>query len=430
MSGYSLIKVDYTPAMNTPDPSGAGRGPDQPPGARRPWLPWTVLAALAAGVAILFVWEPGSSGDSAAQGRGGPRATPVAAAPVETGPLTERATYPGELDADAAEVASSVAGRLVAVDVRIGDQVTQGQALARVDGADLVRQRAEAAAAARVADAAELRATVQLQAAERELQRAQALFGQGTISEQERDRLSAEVDALGAQVQAAAAQEAQAQARVAVLDQKITETRLRAPFAGTVAMRHHDPGNFVSAGASVVRIVAHAPLRVRFDLPEQDVGRFAADTAFTVRAPPTGAREIPGRVTGFGTEVDRERRIVRIEGELTEPPDTWLPGMYAEVVAAQRTIERATIVPAAALVSRLQAGSTVQQGVFRPEDGQARWVPVRVLARDGDRVAVETIAAADSGVHDGVQAGGLGTQVLTSGHTDLADGAPITLTEQ
>jgi multidrug efflux pump subunit AcrA (membrane-fusion protein) len=39
-------------------------------------------------------------------------------------------------------------------------------------------------------------------------------------------------------------------------------------------------------------------------------------------------------------------------------------------------------------------------------------VPVRVVARDGDRVAVE--GALDAGA-----------QVLVRGHTDLADGAPI-----
>lgn len=394
---------------------------DQSPSAAFPWLRWALLAAAAALVGALFVWTPG--GDDAAGGRSardgqGPRPTPVSAVPVELGSLTERATYPGELDADAAEVASGVSGRIVSVSVRIGDRVEQGQELARIDVAELVRQRAEAVAAARAAEASALRTRVQLEAAQREMQRGQALFDDGTISQQELDRLGSEVGALDATVKAAAAQAAQGLARVAVLDQNIAEARIRAPFAGTVAARHYDAGSSVPAGTSVIRLVAGGPLRVRFEVPEQDVGRFGADTAFAVRAPPTGALEVPGRVTGLGTEVDRVRRIVRMEGVLEDPPATWLPGMYAEIVAAQRTIAGATIVPAAALVSRLRDGGTVQVGVFRPEGEVARWVPVQVVARAGERVAVEASPALPAPLDDGAM-------VLVGGHTDLADGAPI-----
>ena len=401
--------------------------PGQNPQPGHPWRRWALLAGAAAGVAALFVWTPGGGGDDAGSARSdrggqGPRPTPVSAAPVEIGPLTERATYPGELDADAAEVASGISGRITSVSVRIGDHVEQGQELARIDVTELFRQRAEAAAAAKAAAAAALRAKVQLEAAEREMQRGQALFDDGTISQQELDRLGSEAGALEATRAAATAQEAQALARVGVLDQNIAETRIRAPFAGTVAERHYDPGSFVAAGTSVIRIVARDPLRVRFEVPEQDVGRFDADTAFAVRAPPTGSREVPGRVTGLGTEVDRARRIVRMEGVLADPPATWLPGMYAEVVAAQRTIERATIVPAAALVSRLRDGNTVQVGVFRPEGEVARWVPVRVVARADERVAVEASQAAS--LED---LGAPGAMVLVGGHTDLADDAPIML---
>jgi RND family efflux transporter MFP subunit len=385
-------------------------------GVRRSWRRWAVLAALAAGVAVLFVWEPGGESSRMVEKRPDKRATMVSVAAVERGALTERATYSGELDADAADLASGVSGRLEAVHVRIGDAVDKGQELARVDAAELVRTRAEAVAATRAARAAEQRAQVEVQASEHEVARAEALLASGTISAQEMDQLRARANALAAARESAAAQQAQAQARVGLLDQQIADSRIRAPFSGTVAARHFDPGTFVSAGTSVIRLVARTPLRVRFDVPEQDVGRFRADTAFAVRAPPTGSHEATGHVTGLGTEVDRTRRVVRVEGVVDEPPASWLPGMFAEVVAAQRTIENATVVPAAALVSRLAEDNNVQTGVFRPTDGVARWVPVRVLARDGDRVAIEPLAGALAP----------GEQVLVGGYADLADGAPIT----
>ena len=388
--------------------------------ARRPWRRWVILAALAAGVGVLFLWEPGGESSSVVRGRPDTPATAVSAAAVETGSLTERTTYPGELDADAAELAPGVSGRLEAVHVRIGDAVEKGQEVARVDAAELTRQRTEAVAASRAARAAEQRALVEREAADREVARAESLRASGTISEQEVDQLRSRASALAAAVESAAAQQAQAMARVGLLDQQIGESRVRAPFAGTVAARHFDPGSFVPTGTSVIRLVARAPLRVRFDVPEQHVGRFRADTPIAVRAPPTGPREVSGQVTGLGTEVDRAQRVVRVEAVIDDPPASWLPGMFAEVVAAQRTIENATIAPAAAVLSRLVTGNAVQTGVFRLEDGVARWVPVSVLARDAERVAVEATSGTLAP----------GAQVLIGGHTDLADGAPVTLAPQ
>src|SRR5690606_8807741 len=100
-----------------------------PPGETpaRPWLRWSILGVIAAALAVLFVLGPGGESDGQARRMERARPTPVSAAPVEVGPLSERATYPGELDADAAEVAANVTGRLVAVSVRIGDRVTRGQ---------------------------------------------------------------------------------------------------------------------------------------------------------------------------------------------------------------------------------------------------------------------------------------------------------------
>lgn len=392
----------------------------EPREARRPWRRWVLLAALAAGVGVLFLWEPGGESSRVVRGRSGTPATVVSAAAVETGSLTEQATYPGELDADAAELAPGVSGRLEAVHVRIGDAVERGQEVARVDAAELMRQRAEAVAATRVARAAAERAAIERQAAEREVTRAEALRASGTISEQEVEQLRTRASTLAVAVESAAAQQAQAQARVGLLDQQIVEARIRAPFAGAVAARRFDPGAFVPAGTSVVRLVAGAPLRVRFDVPEQDAGRFGGDTPIAVRAPPTGTREVSGRVTGLANEVDRSQRVVRVEGVIDDPPGAWLPGMFAEVVAAQRTVDDATLVPAAAVLSRLVSGNAVQAGVFRAEDGAARWVPVRVLARAGERVAVEATPGALAP----------GAQVLVGGHTDLADGAAITLAPQ
>ena len=118
------------------------------------------------------------------------------------------------------------------------------------------------------------------------------------------------------------------------------------------------------------------------------------------------------KVTGIGSEVSRERRVAIAEGLIEDPPPGWLPGMYAEAVVDRRTLDHATIVPSIAVLSRLQSDGRLLTGVFVETGGLAHWVPVKVLAREGDRVAIEGDVAA-------------GARVLVGGHVDLMDGSRV-----
>ena len=72
--------------------------------------------------------------------------------------------------------------------------------------------------------------------------------------------------------------------------------------------------------------------------------------------------------------------------------------------------------PANAVLSRLQPTGEILTGVLLDNAGTARWVPVRIVARDGDRVAIEGAVAA-------------GARVLVGGHVDLMDGSKLKVTE-
>jgi multidrug efflux pump subunit AcrA (membrane-fusion protein) len=85
--------------------------------------------------------------------------------------------------------------------------------------------------------------------------------------------------------------------------------------------------------------------------------------------------------------------------------------MYAEARVDRRAVEGPTV-PSAAVLSRLGPDGALADGVLVADGELARWVPVRRLAQDGDRVAVEGALAA-------------GDRVLVSGHVDLADGSAI-----
>lgn len=391
---------------------------DEVPGRSRAWIGWSVVVLAGAFIGGSFLLDSGSDTTAQAQRGGKTRATPVSAAEVVRGPITQRGRYPGELDADATDVAAFYAGRLVSVKVRVGDRVTAGQVVAELDPVDVREQIAQARAQAKAAAADRQRAKVEHAQAVAEVARLEPLARDQLISALEIDRQRAKASSLEATVEAAAASQAEAEARVKLLERRIVESAVRAPFAGRVAARYVDPGAVVSAGARLVRIVATSPLRVRFEVPEQDVPRLANGTSLRVetRATPRG-EGVLATVTGIASEISRTRRVAVVEALVEAPPEGWLPGMYAEALVDLRTIEDATLVPSNAVLSRLQPDGTVATGVLVAREGVARWVPVREVARDVDVVAVEGALPA-------------GDRVLVAGHVDLSDGNPILLREE
>ncbi|MBZ0238726.1 MAG: efflux RND transporter periplasmic adaptor subunit, partial [Deltaproteobacteria bacterium] len=111
--------------MSEPSPSGR---------RSRSWLGWGVVGVLA--IAVVGSFALSSDDEVAGDQKRGPRVTPVSAAPVTRGPITERGHYPGELDADAADISSFYTGRLLAVNVRVGSTVARGDVIAKLDPVD------------------------------------------------------------------------------------------------------------------------------------------------------------------------------------------------------------------------------------------------------------------------------------------------------
>jgi RND family efflux transporter MFP subunit len=358
-----------------------------------------------------------SDGDSQPAG---PGTAAVVTNPVERGSMVVRRRYSGELFSDAVELGSRVGGRVEAVHVRIGDHVVAEQPVAKMDDELLARQLRELRAMHRARRALTRSSHVSATAAERELERAQELFEQGVTSKQELDTLETELRLREAGHASAIAEAEQAQATIAVLEESLADSEIRAPFAGVVARRDVDPGAFVDAGQSIVRIVAEAPLRVRFRVPEHELGDIHVGLRFELETR-SNLEELPrGEITRLAGEVTPADRSMLIEG-VVDPHASLRPGMYADIRLDLRSLDAALIIPDVALLERVDVSGRASTGVFRvAHDGAgetvARWVDVRVLGREGGRLAIEPLVA--DAITDG-------DEVLVRGHHELGDGAAI-----
>jgi RND family efflux transporter MFP subunit len=196
----------------------------------------------------------------AACGETRPTASVARTAPV-AGRLTVRAELVPDLKPvpatlttrDMAEARARISGVLVSLEVKAGDQVRQGQVIARVRDDRLALQTGAFDAQVNAAAAEATRAQA-------DLARTRDLFSHGVYAQARLDQVEAQAKAANANLAAARAQRgasAELGAQGAIL----------APAAGRVLVADVPVGSVVMPGQSIARITA-GPVVVRIELPE------------------------------------------------------------------------------------------------------------------------------------------------------------------
>lgn len=189
-------------------------------------------------------------------------------------PLAKRVTnwdeFTGRFEAsEQVEVRARVSGFLDALHFRDGDLVKKGDLLFTIDPRPY-RLSADAARAEVV------RAKAQVELSQNEVERAEALTQNRTITQRDIDQRRANLNsAIGSQ------QGAEANLKTAELN--LEWTQVRAPTSGRLSNRRVDPGNLIAGGQSgatlLTTIVAIDPINFVFDASEADYLRYSRLTA-------------------------------------------------------------------------------------------------------------------------------------------------------
>jgi RND family efflux transporter MFP subunit len=249
------------------------------------------------------------------------------AAPADAGPTQ----FIGVLTAaQTVSIVPRVAGLLSKVHVGVGDEVVVDEVVAEMDPVQMKEELRAAQAALAAASSAVAKAMVDVEDAKRKLALETKAVEQGVSPTQnvEEARLNVKrTEAVAQQARSAKNVEA---ARVQTVKANVTDTRLRAPFAGTVAQRFRDAGNRVEAGQPIVKIVGHGSMRLRFGVPTQLANQFKAGTKVTavIDTIPT---PVPATIKQVPPGVDPASGLILVEAELEGTPKDVRPGLGAIV---------------------------------------------------------------------------------------------------
>ena len=291
------------------------------------------LAAFASAATLVNTGCDTNPPPAAAAVSAEPASSPAPAPPAApAAPDARSFTTTGPLVAEQqADVGAERNGRIVEIDVQIGDRVRAGQLLARLD--DRMLQAACDAQKARIAAAqAQVRdLQAELESNRADLRRADALLADKILSQENWEVAKYKVDETTAQVARYRSEQAVAEADLAATQVQLSQSRIVAPFGGVVGRSSVRPDQEVKAGDSLFWITAEAPLRVLFTVPETLMGSFTPGKALDLTTADYQGLHQAGRIFRVSPVVDPASGSVQVIGAVDHPSRLLKPGMTMQV---------------------------------------------------------------------------------------------------
>jgi RND family efflux transporter MFP subunit len=217
-----------------------------------------------------------------------------------------------------ADIVARSDGRLEAVYVHLGDHLKPGDVIAKIESSAITQQLDIAEASLRSTQAEARSADVELKDAEVRYSRRERLVKAGFLSKEELATANVQVERARTTLEVAQARVTEQMARARQTKDALTNTVIKAPFEGTVAVRHLDPGATVQAGRPVINLMRADDVWVRFAAPEQQRATLPVGARVGVRLEGLPA-VVPGMVEHLAPGVETMSREVIIEAKLHVP---------------------------------------------------------------------------------------------------------------
>ena len=319
-----------------------------------------------------------------------------------------------------ATVSSKVTGKVIEVLVEEGKRVEAGQILARVDDTNIKASLRLAEAQLAAARSALEETRVRIKEADLQLRRTADLAKENIATQADLDRAEAEAQSLKARLDRQQVEVTVAEREVAIWQQQLEDTVIRAPFAGIVTSKNAQPGEMISpmsAGGSFTRtgictIVDMDSLEVEVDVNESYINRVAPGQPVEAKLDAYPDWTIPCKVIAIIPTADRQKATVKVRVGFEKLDPRILPDMAAKVAfrGADTTgleASRTLLVPRAAVQSL-----DGRDAVFIVQSGRAERRVVTVGGiRDDEAVIASGVAA--------------GEKVIVGAPPALSHGTPV-----
>jgi RND family efflux transporter MFP subunit len=294
-------------------------------------------------------------------------------------------------------ISAEVEGVMRSVKIEEGSQVSKGMLLAAIDDSDYSLEVKRAEAALRQAEAT-------LENTKLEFKRKDALHKEELVTKQQYDDVVTRLSLTEAEVE-------RAKASLAIARLKLSKTKITSPLACVVKEKRVSAGDFVKNGTSLFVIIQSNPIKLRFTVPEKDVGRLKMNQEVTLKVDGFPGSEFKGKVNIVFPNVEERTRTLQVEALVPNNNGILKPGLFAKVILYTAGERDTIVVPVTALLYEAE-----KVKVFIIEGDRAKEREVKLGSKYGELMEII----------DGVKEG---EKIVATGQQNLSEGAKISVQE-
>ncbi len=247
---------------------------------------------------------------------------------------------------------SKISEKLESINVKVGENVREGQILA-VQYNELLKQGIDAA------EASLKNAEAQVNLIRQDFERTERLFKQNAVSQQQYDQILT-------QKQAAEAGLEQASAMMKQAKEQYQNSFIKAPFPGTVAAVYFEVNQMVPAGQPVIHLISSGGMKAKLKVTAKDIPYIKRGLNTAIKFPSIPNSEFSGVVSSINQSVDAFTKALEIEVQLNENDTRLKSGLfgefYIEVIAKENTI----VIPENALLRQTEVIIDREKGIQTP----------------------------------------------------------------
>ena len=384
---------------------------------------WIIVSVLIVVLLVAAKWFGGRT-----------EATTVQIEQANVRTIVERVSASGKIQPEVeVNITAEVSGQIIALPVKEGDQVAQGDLLVQInpDLYEAALNRAKAAANSARSNLASARAQraqadAQFFASEKSWERTQKLFSENVLSQADFDAAQANFRTAEATltsatetIRSAEFAISSAEASVQEAQDNLSRTTLVAPQSGTVTALVKEigesvQGNGFTAGEVVMKVSDLSVMEVDVEVNESDIVRVSMQDAAEIEVDAYLEETFSGAVTEIGNtalnaglngfamdqvtnfsvkvRLQPESYSAMLENEASVNISPFRPGMSAKVDILTRRAEDVISIPIQSVSTREKENDEEESelGVFILVDGIAEWKVVETGIQDNRYIEIKS----------------------------------------
>jgi membrane fusion protein (multidrug efflux system) len=252
------------------------------------------------------------------------------------------------------DLSFETSGKVVGIYFSEGSYVEEGDLLAKINDRPLQAQLLKLQAQQKLTR-------------EREFRQRQ-LLDRDAISRESYDQVATDLQAIEADIK--------------LIEARIAETELRAPFDGVVGLRMISEGAIATTQTKIVRLVKDRPLKIDFAIPERYSGQVAPGFPITFTIDGI-AKTFNAKVYAVAPKVDINTRTIEVRALYNNTKGEFKPGRFASIKAQLSQMTNTIKVPTQAIIPEMEG-----EKVFIYKGGKAKEVKVEIGLRTEAHVQV------------------------------------------